>query len=145
MRIKNLTYGPRDVDNVSWAFCLVPVLFAILLLLLLLLIAVAAVAATLSRPCFSHPVSTPRAVARSGGRGCWSSWVSFPSLSSLSLLTPAPGRRNCSTHHLPHEQLLVRLGQVVCHPHHLWSVLIPVVALSSSPIRRSWLVVPRSS
>jgi len=53
---KKLTYGPRDVVNVSWA-CSVFVAH---------------------HPGLLHPVSTPWAVAHSGGRGCQSSWVSIP-------------------------------------------------------------------
>ena len=44
-------------------------------------------------PAFPHPVSAPRSVARSGGRGCWLSSVSMDSpLSSSSnyVLFPSP-------------------------------------------------------
>jgi hypothetical protein len=68
------------------------------------------------------PISTPQAVAHGGGSGSWSWHPGGPCVSP-------PHHR--SIHQPPHEQLRVRLGQVVCRPRHPWSVLIPVVALSS--------------
>jgi hypothetical protein len=115
-----------------------------------------------SYPVF-HPQSTPRAVAREAGAGGVSS-VSFMvgphplrspvgPLFVIPLLFPpvvVPRRSRCSTCDPPHEQLLVRLGQVVCRPCRSWSVLIPFIPLSvpcssfpcRSPVRRSPVVPP---
>ena len=59
------------------------------------------------------PLSTPRAIARGSGWGCFVGRVSSPLLLPLissCLVSPSSPPRRHSTHPPPHKQLLVRLG-----------------------------------
>jgi hypothetical protein len=57
------------------------------------------------------PLSTPQAIARGSGWGCFMGRVSSSSLSSRLVSCPPSSSLPChSTHQPPHKQLLVRLG-----------------------------------